>query len=269
MMMLFILAVCITRAQTVVTPTAIQQAGVAVITATDASFRSALVQIAQHPRSNLPPSILNSPHVIILENRSVENIARISVRYGLDFPGRPPAVWVHTLILTDLNGATGLRRGERVLVFSGVLQAGPGYARASEMNLKGQMSQLAQAKAVEISIDSILFEDGQFLGPDLNGESVRYIAQQSAMADMLSELRRLENDGPLSVAYLARLKELTPRPTPGLSVTDRSRDHRFHYDSAQRSLASFFAFKGLSPNQAIEYLIATSASMRDLKKGSN
>ena len=261
--LLLLALVNVADARVTYTTNGVEQVGVQLITATDTGFSAAMAQVSANPKSALPKSLLNSPGVVFIKNAAEQNIARLSIRYLLDLPDRPQVIWVHTLMF-EASILPGLRPGESVLAFPGVLQVGPTYARASQETIDGQMALLAQAKTVSIAVDFILFADGRMIGPDQNGESVRYRAQQGAIRDMLSALRQLPSSG--AVDYLQRLKErAAPRPSAGIGVMDRSRDQQFQYDSMHNTLAKWFAFKGFNTQQAIEYLTSASEKMRDLK----
>lgn len=243
----------------------VQRHGIIVKQPGHGNFSAALREIAAHPKRKLPDWIGTLP-VLIIENASKQPVARLSVRYDLQFSDRPMVTWVHTLIMAEKGLVGGLGPGQSVFVFSGVIHVGPGYAKApDEQTIASQRSLLSQASHASISLDSIIFEDGRILGPDQNGESDRYRAQQAAVRDMLAELRRLAADGPSSASYLLRLKDANPRPSLGFLVANRSRDRRFHYESMQRRLAGFIAFRSFNTQQTVDYLSAVSEQMPDLK----
>lgn len=109
----------------------VQRHGIIVKQPGHGNFSAALREIAAHPKSKLPDWIGTLP-VLIIENASKQPVARLSVRYDLQFSDRPMVRWVHTLIMAEKGLVGGLGPGQSVFVFSGVIHVGPGYAKAPD-----------------------------------------------------------------------------------------------------------------------------------------
>jgi hypothetical protein len=82
---------------------ALKVLGVSVLTVLDSQFSGKVNAIISHPRSRVPGIDGLKPYILIIQNNSGQTINRIGVRLELFQRDRPPVVWVHTLITSNVT----------------------------------------------------------------------------------------------------------------------------------------------------------------------
>lgn len=239
--------------------------GVTALSAPDPRFDGVLEGFLQNPRSRMPSLDGVRPYLLIITNGSTGAVARIGVRHEISYAGRPPIVWMQTLIEPDL--APLLQPGASLLAFQGVQNGAAGAVVASPREMDHLASVLAGAQEVVVTLDAVIFGSGLIVGPDKNGAATRYEAEQRAARDMLAGLQRLKlgGDGRQTLqGYLSQLAGLAPRRS--LPLPDTSRDDAFNYQSRQRDLARFLVTRGLDLDGCIAQLASADARMKDLHR---
>jgi hypothetical protein len=239
----------------------VEGSGVSVLTVLDSQFSGKVNAIIGHPRSHLPGINGLKPYILIIQNNSGQTINRIGIRLELFHRDRPPVVWVHTLITSNVNGLSHFPSGASMLAFPGIVNVTSEYARADAGQLLDQMELLSKTDRVIVMMDSVIFDSGLIVGPDKSGVSVRYAAERQAVRNMLRELRNCK-DGAEAKEFLQSLATLTPQPSQ--PVEDLNRDYSYHYQGIQRGLAKFFIYRNFGLTESTEYVNNAVGNLRDI-----
>jgi hypothetical protein len=240
--------------------------GVSTLTAGDPDFDAELNAFVLNPRSSLPDLREVKPYVLIVRNNSTSAIARLSVRHEVLNADGPPRPRMLTLGGGAAGGTVDFAPGERLLVFTGIQNVAPGAASARPEQIAHHASVLRQAKEIVVILDSVIFDSGLIVGPDKNGNSDRYQAEQQAVRDMLRDLQALKVGGApaaqMTKEYLDRLAKLSPGRI--LPIEDDARDTAFHYSRTQAGLARWFLFRALDLDGCIVHLASVNGRMKNL-----
>lgn len=211
--------------------------GVTVITANNLDFESGVQAFLYSASSRLSPSALDGvrKYAVIVTNQSHQNIAAIAVRWERSYPGRPPNHEVITLNFRQNRDKTAdFKHGHRYMVFPGMEGFGNGSVRTTDRSVSHVVDVYSRASKVDVTVDAVLFENGQIVGPDKSGLSAQYEAQRKAVSDVVDELSKRLATGVPAYQYLRDLAFSEPRLT---SVRDALRDSSFQYGVMRRELA--------------------------------
>ena len=200
------------------------------------------------------------PYLLIASNSAEQSISRIAIRIELSFPDRSPVQWVHTMMIRNIDGIERFPPRQDIFLFPGIVHVGPGYAMADSQQLDNQLSELRKAQHVSVVLDAVILDSGLVLGPDKTGASTRYSAEQSAISDMLEELKK-RDDSSLK-QYLHGLP--SPHRSLSLSVVEGARDYEYHYQQMQQRLAGFILYRNFNTVDAVKYLTTASSTMKEL-----
>ncbi|MEP6714479.1 MAG: hypothetical protein ABJC09_02830 [Terriglobia bacterium] len=155
-------------------------------------FRSALGTILGHePQVELQPAI---PFSVMVSNNSARAVAFLGVRFDLlDARGKRSSV-VHYADTLRYPEAADFRPGARRFVC-----AEPAYTalvmRGEPITARGRMNldNLRRMLQVRATVDCVVFDDGEFAGPDSERTFDRLTAERVIEAGFLAELEAAED----------------------------------------------------------------------------
>ncbi|MCX6606961.1 MAG: hypothetical protein NTV52_25730 [Acidobacteria bacterium] len=206
------------------------------------------------------------PFLLIVRNESPTPIVRLVVRCVLEYEGRAPMIWTHTMVHGATNPAERIQQGQSVVLFPGITRTAPGYAAGDPDQLRELSGRLQLAKKVSVGLDAVIFADGRLVGPDRSGSSVRYQIEQDALRELIREFNDMR--GKVTEAALFRdrvdqLSKLKPRATVPLPELERDRD--YYFAVTQRGLAQIILLRKFSLSESIDFLFVSNRNVQPLQ----
>jgi len=191
----------------------------------DATFGERLLPL-HTPEMNIAAyqTLLN--YSIIIENRGTRPIAAYAIRYDFVGPSGTPVV---STITHDARWAgTKFAPGQTRIVTP--LGSVDGLTRATSSGIISKLNPLLGATNIRVSLDSVLFADGQFAGPDASQVREKFLAQTHATTTFVAELTQLEGqpDGVLlakldAVIAASKVQRAAPYKTRSDVIVERVR----------------------------------------------
>jgi hypothetical protein len=228
--------------------------GIHLLPATSPEFIAALKSAADPESIFSIQSIL--PYSVMVKNFTEERLLMVTVRLYLTEPSGK-RVWHDVTHGTRKNYPTDMiAPGSLVLitpegglntVLSGSNSMHIPEKKMLSLSLTQLLDQYSRQSEVDITLDSVVFEDGGVIGPDKSGNMQAVNAWIAAEENVITEV--LSRHGEEVNAFLASVRD-TPAPFGGsLDKTDEFADHRRTYADdlisqrqAFRSEEEFFNF---------------------------
>ena len=240
--------------------------GVSVLRKGLIGFEAELDTINNGGRGGSPIEESIKPFLLIVRNESPTALVRLVVRCVLEYENGSPVVWTHTMVYGATNPAERIQQGQSIVLFPGIIRAGPGYAAGDPDQLRELGSKLQSSKKVFVALDAVVFADGRFVGPDRSGSSVRYQAEKDALQELIGEFSEMQGkatEAALFTNRVAQLSKLKPRAT--LPLPEIGRDQAYFFAVTQTGLAKVIFMRKLSLSESIDFLVVSNRNVQPLQ----
>lgn len=157
-----------------------------------------------------------SPSMFFMKNTSDRNIDSTVVIYRFKLPG-DPAVRQSFFILAHNIRASHFHPGELYAVYPGAGTVGPDSLNLNPNTLRLTRNWLSHVTDVRVSLDAVIFENGELVGPNTSGIDVRWNAERNAAKEIYREyLASSDREG-----YINSL--LDSKSDPAVNIPDLMR----------------------------------------------
>lgn len=171
--------------------------------------------------SPLPPQLAAYlPYAVVLKNGSNQALVAYHIRWAIDpRPNQPRTGGAETGVLATTGTSLYLQPGQLVVAIPmRILNQAPSAALLADLEQHpGSLARWSKAKNIVVSLDSVILQSGQFIGPDVGGNFNQDAASFSSWRTVYNMVEdQLTNGVPFAdiVPALEQIASQQPPPAP-------------------------------------------------------